>query len=291
MRASLVIAGMSPANPLVSRLGRGGALSLIALVALVALAAACAAPYGERVDDSSAITRAPSETTGATDATERPPTMPAPIATSGGGGSAGGGGTAGGGSPHPDGGVAGDAGPLDPAHCPAKSASALTSWNAPPAASAACSAADITYFGQAGATQTWLGIESLMTKRNAACSACIFSHDTDASWHAVIYSGAEGNAILNYAACFASAPGGSVACGRAVFAWSDCYARVCDSAACGSDAAVTTCYDSQGASDACAAYSPITACGGTDSYAAINNVCSSYIDTARALCASGANGN
>ena len=126
-----------------------------------------------------------------------------------------------------------------------------------------------------------------MTTRNAACSACIFSHDTDKSWHAVIYSGAEGNAIVNYAACFASAPGGSEACGDAVFEWSDCYARVCDSTACGTDDAVTTCYDSQGASDACAAYSPFTACGGNDSYAALNNICSSYIDTARALCAAG----
>jgi hypothetical protein len=265
MRRSLVIVASGPAL---------GALLLVALVA------ACATPYGERNDDSSAITTAPSETARATDATEPPPMTPAPIAASGGGGSPGSG-------AHPDAGSAGDAGPVDPAHCPAKSTSTLTPWNEPPAASAACSAADITYFGQIGATQTWLGMESLMTKRNAACSVCIFSHDTDALWRSVIYSGAEGNAIVNYAACFASAPGGSVACGRAVFAWSDCYARVCDSAACGTDDAVTTCYNSQGASDACAAYSPMTACGGSNGYAAINNVCSSYIDTARALCANG----
>jgi hypothetical protein len=260
-----------------------GSLVIVAGAGSLLLAVACSSPYG---DDASAqqAASAGKATAGATDSTDPAPPAPAPIPASGGGGSGSGGG---GGTGHPDGGSTPDASPADPANCPAKSVASLTPWNGPPKASAACSSADITYFGQVAATQTWLGIESLMNMRNPACGACIFSHDTDKSWHAVIYSGAAGNAIVNYAACFASVPGGSVACGNAVFEWSDCYARVCDSTACGTDDAVTACYNSQGASDACAAHSPMTVCGGNDKYASIDNICSSYIDTARALCAAG----
>lgn len=259
-----------------------GSLVIVAGAGSLLLAVACSSPYGDAAAHQA--DSAGKETTGATDTTDPAPAAPMPIPASGGsGGGAGSSGSTG----HPDGGSAVDASPADPANCPAKSVASVTPWNAPPAASAACSSADITYFGQVAATQTWLGIESLMNMRNPACSTCIFSHDTDASWHAVIYSGAEGNALVNYAACFASASGGSEACGRAVWEWSDCYARVCDSTACGTDDAVTACYDSQGASDACAAYSPVTVCGGADKYASINNICSSYIDTARALCAAG----
>jgi len=262
---------------------------MVAGASSLLVAVACSSPYADGGPSSSAAAATGQETTGATDSTEPPPTTPAPVAASGG---AGGGAGAGGGGAGVDAGAGrADGGPdasaADPAHCPSPSIASVTPWNAPPAASGACTSADITYFGQVAATQTWLGIESLMTARNAACSACIFSHDTDASWHAVIYSGTEGNAFVNYAACFATATGGSVDCGRAVFEWSDCYARACDGAACGSDDAVNACYDSQGASDACAAYSPIAACGGADQYAAIDNVCTSYIDTARTLCAAG----
>ena len=261
-----------------------GSLVLVAAAGSLLLAVACSTPYGDSASNPPPSS-AGKETAGATDTTDPAPTMPAPIPGVGGGGS--GSGTSSGGPGHTDGGSAVDASPADPANCPGKSVAMVTPWNASPAASAACTSADITYFGQVAATQTWLGIESLMKTRNPACSTCIFSHDTDKSWHAVIYSGAEGNAIVNYAACFASAPGGSEACGRSVWEWSDCYARVCDSTACGTDDAVTACYNSQGASDACAAYSPITVCGGTDKYNSINNICSSYIDTARALCAAG----
>lgn len=259
-------------------------LVTLAAASFMLVAVACSSPYADGGPSSSAGAATGKETTGATDATEPPPTAPISASASGGGGPGGSGPRgADGGAGQTD--AAPDASAADPAHCPSKSISTVTPWKAPPAASAACSAADITYFGQVAATQTWLGIESLMTTRNAACSACIFSHDTDASWHAVIYSGTQGDAIVNYAACFATATGGSVECGHAVYEWSDCYARACDTTACGTDDAVTACYNSQGASDACVAYSPITACGGADQYAAINNVCASYIDTARTLCA------
>jgi hypothetical protein len=261
---------------------RGG-LVIVAGAGSLLLAAACATPYGDGTSPKPTDS-AGKQITGATDSTEPAPMTPVPAA----GGGSGGGGSNGTGAGQ-DGGTGkdADAAPADPANCPAKSVAIVSAWNAPPAASSVCSGADITYFAQVAANQTWLGIESLMNTRNAACGACIFSHDTDASWHAVIFSGTEGNALVNYAACFARASGGSDACGSAMYAWSDCYARVCSSAACGSDEAITACYNSQGASDACAAYSPVTVCGGSAMYASLNNVCSSYIDTARALCGAG----
>jgi hypothetical protein len=100
----------------------------------------------------------------------------------------------------------------------------------------------------------------------------------------VVYYDTMGDAVVNWAACFARAAGGSDACGKAVDAWYDCYAQVCAATPCGSDAAVTACYDSQRAADACAAYAPQDACGGATNFNALNNVCTTYTDVARVVC-------
>ena len=180
-----------------------------------------------------------------------------------------------------------DAAAADPNACPSHAAPTITPWKAPPAVSSACSASDMTYFASVAANQTWLGVESLMKTRNQRCAQCIFSHDTDAVWRPVIYSGTEGNAWVNYGACFARTPGGSEACGRGVDAWSDCYGKVCDATACGTDAALKTCYASPTVQASCDGYNPTTICGGSSQYASLNNVCGTYIEVARALCAAG----
>ena len=145
----------------------------------------------------------------------------------------------------------------------------------------------MTYFASVAANQTWLGIESLMRTRNANCAKCIFSKETDTSWHPVVYFGSAGDAIVNYAACFARTTGGSDACGRGVHEWGDCYAKVCDGTACGTDAAINACYGTQTVSNLCDNYNPTTTCGGAAKYASLNNVCGTYIEVARALCAAG----
>ena len=92
---------------------------------------------------------------------------------------------------------------------------------------------------------------------------------------------------MNYSSCFARAPGGNDACGTAVYQWSDCYAKRCESTACGPKAALDACYARQDVSDACAAYKPMTPCGGATAYAALDNICLSYVDVSRVLCSSG----
>jgi hypothetical protein len=256
-----------------------GALGLVLVVAC----AACSARYGEQGGTSEeASTERASVGNDAVDAPDAAKaadnTKPSPPAPSGGTGSSGGAG---------DAGVVADASAADPTNCPGKTPATVGAWKPPPATSAACMAADITYFAGVAANQTWLGIESLMTTRHAACSKCIFSREADAQWRPLIFFGADGSALINSGACYARAPGGKDACGKAVYQWGDCYARVCDATACGSLAAQDACYASQAVYDACAPYDPTTACGGATTYASLSNVCNSYVDVARVLCAGG----
>lgn len=260
---------------------RGRVVSMLGVGGLL-VAAACSSPYADSGgrSEQGATLAPPARATSPTDPNPLPPTpapapTPHPVPESDGGG-----GTSG-----PDGGA--DAAATDPTHCPSKGTPTVAAWRAAPSASSVCSAADITYFAGIAASQTWLGIQSLMTTRNANCSKCIFSKDTDAAWRPVVFSGTQGDAIVNYSACFARAPGGSNACGTAVYQWSDCYAKACDSAACGTQAALDACYARQDVSAACAAFVPTTPCGGTTAYNALNNICNTYVDVSRVLCSSG----
>ena len=178
---------------------RGRLVTIIGVSGLLVVAAACSAPYadGGRTSEQTA-TEQPGAGTDKKDAEaplEARPTPPPPVP----GSDAGAGG--------PEAGT--DASATDPTHCPSKAAPVVAAWKAPPAASSACTAGDITYFAGVAASQTWLGIQSLMTTRNANCSKCIFSKETDSAWRPVVYIGTQGDAIVNYSSCFARAPGGN----------------------------------------------------------------------------------
>jgi hypothetical protein len=253
---------------LVSVVGAGGLL----------IAAACSAPYGEDEPSVAAASTGRDAGTTTTNPTDPlPPAKKLPPASGADGGGVGGGGGGGG----------ADAAAANPDQCPKKGTPTVGTWKAPPAASSVCSGADMTYFAQVAANQTWLGVESLMRTRNAGCAKCIFSKETDAQWRPVVYVGTEGDAIVNYGACFNRTAGGTEACGRSVHLWSDCYADVCDYDTCGTEAATNTCYDGQAVADSCSSYSAITACGGDTKYASLNNICGTYIEVARVLCAAG----
>lgn len=254
-------------------------LVTIATVSALLVAAACSAPYtdGGRVSELAA-TEQPGGADPAPPDASTPPLLPRPTP----------------GNPTSDAGPTGapdsggaDASAINPARCPSKTVPALNAWKAPPALSGACTGADITYFAGVAAGQTWLGIQSLMTTRNASCSKCIFSKETDALWRPVVFIGAAGDAVVNYSSCFARAPGGSDACGKAFYQWSDCYAKVCDADSCGPQAVLDACYARQDVSDACAQYQPMTPCGGANAYAALDNICLSYVDVTRVMCSPG----
>lgn len=253
-------------------------LAVIVGVSGLLVVVACSSPYGAGAGtDQAASTGGPS-TTGTTQTEPKPTPTPMPTPTQAPlpGRDAG---------PPGSGSSSGDAAATDPALCPSTESPTLTPWKTPPAASAACTSADIAYFASVAANQTWLGIESLMRTRNASCAKCIFSKEADAQWRPVVYIGASGDAIVNYAACFARAAGGNEACGREVHEWGDCYAKVCDATACGTDAAIDACYGTKTVSDLCDGHNPTTACGGAAKYASLDNVCGTYIEVARTLCA------
>lgn len=107
----------------------------------------------------------------------------------------------------------------------------------------ACSEADIQYIGQQFnvAGLTYAQLEAGLKARNAACSSCIFSNETDAQWGPIVYAGGAGGAFINYGACFSQAPGGSAACGNAVQQSDLCLQVVCNETDCGSAQAATAC--------------------------------------------------
>ena len=241
------------------------------------VAAACSAPYAEDELTVKAASTGRDGGTIDTDPTDPAPPPPGKLPPTpngdGGAGKSGGGG--------------GDASAANPDQCPKKGTPTVGTWRAPPAASSVCTGADMTYFAQVAANQTWLGVESLMRTRNAGCAKCIFSRETDLQWRPVVYAGTEGDAIVNYGACFTRTAGGSESCGRSVHLWASCYADVCDYGTCGTEAATNACYATQAVADSCISYSAVTPCGGDTKYASLNNVCGTYIEVARALCAAG----
>jgi hypothetical protein len=255
-------------------------ISIVGLAGVLAVIA-CAAPYGEGPE----VNRDTDAGVTGTDSTEPspdpvPPAAPVPrpretptLPAKDGGSS---------------GGNAGDGSATDPAACPSKANPTLRNWKTPPPASSVCTAADMTYFAQVAANETWVGVETLMRARNTDCATCIFSNEADAAWRPIVYVGEAGDARVNYAACFARAPGGSDLCGRGVDQWSDCYAKVCSYDACGTIAAQEACYAGDTVFATCDSYNPIaTACGGSARYASLANLCGTYVDVVRVSCADG----
>jgi hypothetical protein len=95
------------------------------------------------------------------------------------------------------------------------------------------------------------------------------------------------DAFVNFGACFATAPGGSVACGRAVQQVEICLDVVCDRGVCGTDSAVQKCVQqSLKAPSSCGKYDVATAC---PNLASLGNVCGTAFDAIRVAC--GASGD
>lgn len=77
----------------------------------------------------------------------------------------------------------------------------------------------------------------------AACSACVFTKDADASWGPIVFVGDQGGAFFNYGHCFATATGGTAACGKSIQQFEFCADEVCspDPEGCGSQTAADNC--------------------------------------------------
>lgn len=136
-------------------------------------------------------------------------------------------------------------------------------WKPPPAPWDACTTSDIGFFeglisAKDAKPET---VEAAMRGRNVACASCIFSVETDATWGPYVYDAKKTYVIRNVGACYASAPGGSEACGQAVQEWYNCMWDVCGG--CGTEAAMNECWE-QATTDPnkCNRFDFVTACNG-----------------------------
>jgi len=106
-----------------------------------------------------------------------------------------------------------------------------------------CTASDIAFI-QAQTSNPSLTVDQLETAlkaRSAACSACVFTNDTDARFGPVVYTKGRTDAFVNTGACFATTPGGSDTCGRALQQTELCLRAVCDVTTCGGKTAADAC--------------------------------------------------
>jgi MYXO-CTERM domain-containing protein len=115
-------------------------------------------------------------------------------------------------------------------------------WKAPPPAKSFCTADDVLFIeGEIGSGSSMTDVESKLKLRNLACADCVFDRDTDAAWGPIVFvtGGAPGASFVNYGACYATAPGGSLSCGSTYEKLNLCMSDVCSQ--CAGDAATTSC--------------------------------------------------
>jgi hypothetical protein len=102
-------------------------------------------------------------------------------------------------------------------------------WKPPPPASAtACTSADITKFEANFKDPALATYEDLLKGLPAACGACILGKEGGATWPFIVVDDTDPKlGFFNYGACYARAPNGSDACGKAVQ-----YTEFCINASC-----------------------------------------------------------
>lgn len=125
----------------------------------------------------------------------------------------------------------------------APATNSIADYKDPNASAKSCTAADLQAVEAeiAKGNSKFVDLETFMKARNVTCASCMFTKEADATWGPLVYVGNAGGALQYYGACFARAPGGSVACGKAVQATFDCLDAVCDETACGGQAQVSAC--------------------------------------------------
>ncbi len=150
-----------------------------------------------------------------------------------------------------------------------------------------CNAADLTFISQQAMNPnlTFAQLETALKARNAACGACVFTKETDASWGPLVYVGNAGDGFVNWSACLTYAAGGSAACGAKLHQAESCFAEVCSVDACGSEAAADACVQTAFQNQAgCGRYDYVTACGGEANLDTLFNVCGTYLDVIAKSC-------
>jgi hypothetical protein len=186
-----------------------------------------------------------------------------------------------------DGGTVGfDGGSMCPGTAPTVAdLDAAGGWNPPPPLNrTACSLANITTFQNNFSTAlTW---NDLVKNLPTTCAQCLLSKESDTQWKLIVTDATGQAGFLNYGACYARAPYGSDACGKAVQ-----YDEFCLSVSCSScpDAQYSSCLSASSTVSACTAnFSAAIQTGcGTDAakLQALDASCGSAASAAKVLCA------
>ena len=121
--------------------------------------------------------------------------------------------------------------------CPdAVDTSQIPQWKAPVASPAACGQSDLSTLKAeiANANATFNDVYNALG--SDACKRCVFSDQASANWQLFVWvpdmKTGMGDAFVNYGACFATAAGGSAACGKAEQDDQSCLQMACPSPSC-----------------------------------------------------------
>jgi hypothetical protein len=187
----------------------------------------------------------------------------------------------------PDGGDSGTPAESCPGAAPTKAdLDSSGGWKPPPAKQTVCTAGDIAAFDANFANANTYA--DLVKGLPAACSACILTKETDATWGFLVTDDKGELGFVNYGSCYARATGGSDACGKGIQ-----YSEFCISASCSdcSDSEVDTCESDTATQTACSANfdADISAGCGTDQakLQALDDACGTAAKAAAVLCGGG----
>lgn len=167
--------------------------------------------------------------------------------------------------------------------CPVSIADLKTpTWKPPKSGTmGACSEAELEIIQQTSAdtNKSFTDLYDAMT--SDTCRACVFSVETDANWQPIVWSPTKesGAAFLNFGACFATASGGSAACGKALQDDEFCLTSACPDICTDQ----TACLNVAGL-DSCAPQGTVVhnACGPAPG--SVYKTCDTFIDGLRAVC-------
>lgn len=175
------------------------------------------------------------------------------------------------------------------ARCPAIPTNLAPSWNAPSDAGAGpCSAASLAVLGAAlpeGVTPNWLDLEARVKASadggGAPCAACVFTPVDATQWGPFVKDDA-GAAFVNYAGCYARAPGGTDACGRALHQQIACVNEVCTAEACRPEGLRGCAQQALQDEVGCGRFGVPAACG---DLTVLTTACRTAVDVVAKLCA------
>ena len=158
-------------------------------------------------------------------------------------------------------------------------------WNPPrPPQPTACSVADLARLRDNVAAPSLARAVDLVQGLPTSCAQCLLSRATDATWQLIVDDGHDG--FVDYGACYAVAPHGSVACGLAVGYLHQCADVSCN--ACPA-AQLAYCTTAKATTSACDAnFDPLitSSCDAANAQA-LDDACGTIVDAAAVLCGNG----